>query len=76
MTVSKKIKTIDNKTEQNKAQHNLDQQTVKISALSSRNMCRYECLAGNIYDIWCLVFDLLFDVLPEKELSKDLNIHH
>ena len=76
MTVSKKIKTIDNKTEQNKAQHNLDQQTVKISALSSRNICRDECLAGNIYDIWCLVFDLLFDVLPEKELSKDLNIHH
>ena len=51
MTVSKKIKTIDNKTEQNKAQHNLDQQTVKISALSSRNICRYECLAGNICDI-------------------------
>ena len=51
MTVSKKIKTIDNKTEQNKAQHNLDQQTVKISALSSRNICGYECLAGNIYDI-------------------------
>ena len=34
MTVTKKIKTIDNKIEQNKAQYNLERQTTKISALS------------------------------------------
>ena len=33
MTVSEKIKTIDNKTEQKKAQYSLDRQTAKISAL-------------------------------------------
>ena len=36
--VSKKIKTIDNKIEQNKAQYNLDRQTAKISVLSSGNV--------------------------------------
>ena len=35
MTVSEKIKTIDNKIEQNKAQYDLDRQTTKIFALSS-----------------------------------------
>ena len=34
MTVSEKIKTIDNKIEQNKAHYSLDRQTAKISALS------------------------------------------
>ena len=35
MTVTKKIKTVDNKIEQNKARYNLERQTAKISALSS-----------------------------------------
>ena len=30
MTVSKKIETIDNKTEQNKAEYDLDKQNAKI----------------------------------------------
>ena len=38
MTVTEKIKTIDNKIEQNKAQYNLDKQTAKISALSPGNI--------------------------------------
>ena len=38
MRISEKIKTIDNKIEQNKAQYNLDRQTAKISALSSENV--------------------------------------
>ena len=42
MTVSEKIKTIDIKNEQNKAQYNLDRQAPKISALSSRNVSKYE----------------------------------
>ena len=37
MTVSGKIKTIKNKSEQNKAQYDLDKQTAMILALSSRN---------------------------------------
>ena len=54
MTVSEKIKTIDNKIEQNKALYYLDRQTAKISALLPGNVCKYEDE----------------DVLPEKELLK------
>ena len=57
MTACKKIKTIDNKIEQNKAQYNLDRQTVMVSALSSGNVGKYEFLAGQ-------------DILPEKELLE------
>ena len=57
MSISKKIKTIDNKIEQNKAQYELDRQTAKISALSSGNVSKYEFLAGK-------------DVLPEKDLLE------
>ena len=35
MSISKKIKAINNKIEQNKAQYNLDRETAKISVLSS-----------------------------------------
>ena len=42
MTISKKIKTIDNKIKQNKAQYALDRQTAKILTLSSRNVDKYE----------------------------------
>ena len=42
----KKIKTINNKIEQNKAQYNLDIQTAKISALSSGNVSKREFLTG------------------------------
>ena len=38
MSISEKIKSINNKIEQNKAQHDLDRQTAKISALSSGNV--------------------------------------
>ena len=34
MSISEKIRTINNKIEQNKAQYNLDRQTAKISTLS------------------------------------------
>ena len=36
--ISKKINTINNKIEQNKAQYGLDRQTAKTSALSSENL--------------------------------------
>ena len=57
MSACKKIKTIDNKIEQNKAQYNLDRQTVMVSALSLGNVGKYEFLAGQ-------------DILPEKELLE------
>ena len=56
-----KIKTIDNKIEQNKAQHNLDRQTTKILALSSGNVSKYEFLTDK-------------DFLPEKYLGKATTI--
>ena len=44
MSISEKIKAIDNKILQNKAQYNLGRPTTKISALSSRNVSEYEFL--------------------------------
>ena len=57
MIVSEKIKTMDNKIEQNKAQYDLDRQTAKISPLSSGNVNKYEFWTGKY-------------VLPEKELLE------
>ena len=57
MSINEKIKTIDNKIEQNKAQYNLDRQTAKIFASSSANVSKYEFLTGK-------------DVLPEKDLLE------
>ena len=57
MSINEKIKTIDNKIEQNKVQYDLDRQTAEISALSSGNVGKYEFLNGK-------------DVLPEKDLLE------
>ena len=57
MSIGEKNKTVNNKFEQNKAQYSLDRQTVKISALSSGNVSKYEFLTGK-------------DVLPEKDLLE------
>ena len=57
MSIGEKIKTINNKIEQNKAQYDLDRQTAKTSALSSENVSKYEFLGGK-------------DVLPEKDLLE------
>ena len=38
MSISEKIKAINDKIEQNKTQYNLDRQTAKISVLSSGNV--------------------------------------
>ena len=40
-SITEKIKTINNKIEQNKAQYDLERQTSKICALSSRNVSKY-----------------------------------
>ena len=57
ISISEKIKAINNKIEQNKAQYDLDRQTAKIPALSSGNVSKYEFLAGK-------------DVSPEKDLLE------
>ena len=57
MSISEKIKTINNKIKPNKAQYDLDRQTAKISALSSGNVSKYEFLTGK-------------DVLPKKDLLE------
>ena len=56
MSISKKIKAINNKIEQNKAQYDLDRQTSKVLALSSGNSSKYEFLTGK-------------NVFPEKDLK-------
>ena len=68
MTVTEKIKKINNKINQNKAHYNLE--TANISALSLGNARKYEFLTRE-------------DILPEKKTvrtscynQKILNIHH
>ena len=57
MSISEKIKAINNKIKQIKPQYDLDRQTAKISALLSGNVSKYEFLTGR-------------DVLPEKDLLE------
>ena len=54
MSVNEKIKTIDNKIQQNKAQNDLDRQIARIPTLSE-NVTKYKFLTDK-------------DVLPEKDL--------
>ena len=46
MSMSKKIKQINNKIELNKPQYDLNRQTANISALSSGDISKYEFLTG------------------------------
>ena len=57
MSISEKIIAINNKTEQNKSQYDLDRQTAKISAFSSGNVSKYYFLTGK-------------DALAEKNLLE------
>ena len=57
MSNSEKIKAINSKIEKNKAQYDLDRQTVKISPLSSGNVSKYQFFPGK-------------DVLPERDLKE------
>ena len=63
MNFGKKIKAINSKTKQNKAQFNLDRQTAKISILSSGNVCKCEFLTGKAFQ---------FDKIIKKEKLKYL----
>ena len=55
--IIKKIKSINNKIEQNEVQYNLEWQTAKISTSSSGNGSKYEFLSSS-------------DVLSEKDLLE------
>ena len=58
MSISEKIKAVDDKIEQKKAQYDLDRQTTKNSALSSGNFSKYKFLGGK-------------EVLPKKYLLEE-----
>ena len=57
MIDSEKIKIINNKIQQNKAQNNLETKTAKMSVLPSGTIGKYGVLTGE-------------DILLEKELSE------
>ena len=46
MGISEKIRAINNKSEKNKAQYNLDRQAANTSASLSGNVDKYEFLTG------------------------------
>ena len=46
MTINEQIKILDNKIRSNQAQYDLDRQNIKISALSSGELEKYEYLTG------------------------------
>ena len=46
MALTEQVKILDEKIRGNKAQYDLDKETAKISALSSRNLEKYEYLTG------------------------------
>ena len=46
MTLTEQVKILDDKIKSNKAQHDLDREAAKISALSSGELEKYEYLAG------------------------------
>ena len=46
MTIIDQIKTLDITIMQNEAQYDLDRKAAKISALSSKNLEKYEYLTG------------------------------
>ena len=57
MSIKGKIKTINKKIKQNKAQYNLDRKTAMISDLLLGNVSKYEFLTGK-------------DILPTKDLLE------
>ena len=46
MTITDLIKILNRKIKQNEAQYDLDREAAKISALSSKNLDKYEYLTG------------------------------
>ena len=63
MTVTDQIKILNRKIKQNESQYDLDRKAAEISALSSKNLDKYELLTGE---------DL--DLKPSLLLKQNLNI--
>ena len=51
MTVTDQINNLNRKIKQNEAQHNLDRETAKIHALSSKNLDKYKYMTGEDLDL-------------------------
>ena len=51
MTVTDQIKILDRKIKQNESQYDLDRKAAEISALSSKNLDKYEYLTGEDLDL-------------------------
>ena len=51
MTVTDQFKFLNRKIKQNESQYDLDREATKISALSSKNLDKYELLTGEDLDI-------------------------
>ena len=50
MTLGNQLKILDRKIKQNEAQYDSDRKGAKISAYSSNNLDKYECLTGEDLD--------------------------
>ena len=51
MTVTDQIKILNRKIKQNEPQYDLDRKTAEISALSSKNLDKYELFTGENLDL-------------------------
>ena len=51
MTVTDQIKVLDRKIKQNEAQHDLNREAAKISAVCSNNLDKFEYLTGKDLDL-------------------------
>ena len=51
MTVTDQINILNRKIKQNKSQYDLDKKTAEISALSSKNLDKYQLLTGEDLDL-------------------------
>ena len=77
MTVTDQIKILDRKIMRNEAQCDLDRKAAKISALSSNNLDKYECLTGEDLGLKpSTIEQTKFEYSPlgkifNKRLSKD-----
>ena len=64
MTVTDQIKILNRKSKQNESQYDLDRKAPEISALSSKNLDKYELLTGEDLD------------LKPSTAAENLNILH
>ena len=75
MTLTDQIKILNSKIKQNKSQYDLDRKAAEVSALSSKNLDKYELLTGKDLDLKpSTVAQTKFEYFPlgkNKRLSED-----